>query len=124
MFSVSLRRPLSSKHFIPDLEGPEKEVHVHRCKVEVTVMGNRLDKYGFLVNVDLVAASLEEALKRFEGEILNEMPEFRGITPTMENIAKAIWSKLAADLDRSCVERIRVTIWEAEDICASFEEEC
>ncbi len=87
-------------------------------------MGNRLDKYGFLVNVDLVAASLEEALKRFEGEILNEMPEFRGITPTMENIAKAIWSKLAADLDRSCVERIRVTIWEAEDIFASFDDSC
>jgi len=74
--------------------------------------------------VDLVAVSLEKALNRFEGKILNGMPEFRGITPSMENIAKAIWSKLAADLDRSCVERIKVTVWEAEDICASFEEEC
>jgi 6-pyruvoyltetrahydropterin/6-carboxytetrahydropterin synthase len=119
-----LRRPLVSKHFLPELEGPENEVHVHRYKVEATVMGGRLDRCGFLVNVDLVAASLEKALKRFEGEILNEMPEFRGITPSMENIAKAIWSKLAADLDRSCVERIKVTIWEAEDICASFDEAC
>jgi 6-pyruvoyltetrahydropterin/6-carboxytetrahydropterin synthase len=99
-------------------------VHVHRYKVEVTVMGNHLDKCGFLVNVDRVAASMQKALNRFEGKILNGMPEFRGITPSMENIAKAIWSKLAADLDLTCVERIKVTVWEAEDICASFEEEC
>ena len=87
-------------------------------------MGSRLDNCGFLVNADLVATTLEKTLKRFDGGILNEMPEFRGLTPSMENIAKAIWSELAANLDRSCVERIKVTVWEAENICASFEEEC
>ena len=106
------------------MEDPENVVHVHLYKVEVTVMGDRLDECGFLVNVDRVAVSMEKALKQFEGKILNGMPEFRGITPSMENIAKVIWSRLAADLERPCVERIKVTVWEAEDICASFEEEC
>ena len=122
MFSVTLRRPLQSRHFIPHLEGPEKVEHVHRYNVETTVMGDRLDECGFLVDVDLIAASLEGVLKRFEGELLNAMPEFQGKTPSMENLAKVIHSDLAADIDRSCVERIRVTIWEEEDVCASFEQ--
>jgi 6-pyruvoyltetrahydropterin/6-carboxytetrahydropterin synthase len=122
MFSVTLRRKLAAQHFIPFLEGPEKEVHVHRYKVEATVMGDHLDKGGFLVNVDLVARSLEKALERFEGRVLNDMPEFKGAAPTMENIARAVWTKLEADIDRSCIERTKVTIWEADDICASFEQ--
>jgi 6-pyruvoyltetrahydropterin/6-carboxytetrahydropterin synthase len=122
MFSVTLRRTLAARHFIPFLEGPEKEIHVHRYRVEATVMGDHLDKCGFLVNVDLVASSLEGVLERFEGTVLNDIPEFRGATPTMENIARAVWTKLDADIDRSCIQRIKVTIWEAEDICASFEQ--
>jgi 6-pyruvoyltetrahydropterin/6-carboxytetrahydropterin synthase len=104
------------------MKGSENEVHIHRYKVEATLMGSRLDKCGFLVDVNIVTITLEKVLKRFEGEILNEMPEFRGITPSMENIAKVIWSKLAADIDRSCIEHMKVAIWEADDICASFEQ--
>ena len=124
LFSVTLRRPLESRHFIPQLEGPENVEHMHRYNVEATVMGDRLDECGFLVDVDLVAASLEGVLMRFEGELLNAMPEFQGMTPSMENLAKAIHSALATDIARSCVERIKVTIWEAEDICASFDDNC
>jgi len=124
MFSVSLRRGMESKHFFPDMEGPEKVPHAHRYKVEATVIGARLDECGFLVNVDTVASSLEKALKRFEGQVLNELPEFQGVAPSMENLAKAIFSHLAENIDRSCIERIKVTIWETEDICASFDERC
>ena len=85
-------------------------------------MGDHLDKCGFLINVDLVAFSLEKALERFEGAILNEMPEFRDAAPSMENIAQVIWMKLAADIDRSCVERIKITIWEADNVSASYEQ--
>ncbi len=122
MFSITLGRTLSSRHFLPRLEGPEKEVHVHRYRVEATVMGDHLDHCGFLVNVDLVALSMEKALERFEGAFLNDMPEFREAAPSMENIARAIWIKLAADIDRSCVERIKITIWEADNVSASFEQ--
>ena len=121
MFSVTLRRPLASRHFFPQLVGPEQVEHVHRYTVEATVMGEHLDDCGFLVNVDLVAASLEKALDRFEGKLLNDLPEFRGSMPSMENIAKAIWSRMSDETDRTCVERISVTVWETDDICASFE---
>ncbi len=122
MFSVTLSRLLASKHFFPDLEGSERVVHAHRYRVEVTLMGDHLDNCGFLVNVDIVAAFLEGTLQRFEGKLLNRMKEFRQTPPSMENLAKVIWSKLAKDLDRSCAERIKVTIWEADDVCASFEQ--
>lgn len=124
MFSVTLRRPMASRHFFPQLAGPEQSDHVHHYKVEATVMGERLDDCGFLVNADLVAASLEKVIGRFEGKLLNDLPEFQGSMPSMENIAKAIWTMLCADTARPCIERIRVTIWETEDICASFEEKC
>jgi 6-pyruvoyltetrahydropterin/6-carboxytetrahydropterin synthase len=122
MFSVTLSRPLTSKHFFPDLEGAEKVVHFHQYRVEVTLMGAHLDNCGFLVNVDIIATLLERELKRFEGKLLNRMREFRKTPPSMENLAKVIWSKMAEGVDRSCVERIKVTIWETEDTCASFEQ--
>jgi len=121
MFSVTVRRKLAAKHFFPFLEGPEKEIHNHNYNVEATIMGDHLDKCGFLVNLDTVAFALEKAIERFEGLVLNEMPEFQGATPSMENFARAIWTKLDADIDQPCIERIKVTIWEADDICASFE---
>ena len=80
-----------------------------------------LDKCGFLVNVDVIAALLEKELRRFEGKLLNRMGEFHQTPPSMENLAKVVWSKMADGVDRSCVERIKVTIWEADDACASYE---
>src|SRR5665647_1035867 len=79
MFSVTLSRPLASKHYFPDLEGAEKTVHFHQYMVEVTLMGDHLDKCGFLVNVDIIAALLEKELRRFEGKLLNRMREFHQI---------------------------------------------
>jgi 6-pyruvoyltetrahydropterin/6-carboxytetrahydropterin synthase len=124
MFSVTLSQPLTSKHFFPDLKGSEREVHAHQYRVEITVMGEHLDECGFLVNVDLIATSLEKVLRRFEGKILNRMKDFHQRPPSMENLAKVIWSRMAEEIDQSCIERIRVVIWETDDISASFDERC
>jgi 6-pyruvoyltetrahydropterin/6-carboxytetrahydropterin synthase len=121
MFSVTLVRPLTSKHFFPDLEGEENEVHFHHYRVEVTLQGAHLDDCGFLVNVDTIVLLLEKELRRFEGKLLNRMREFRSIPPSMENLAKVIWSKMAQDIDQSCVELIKVTVWEEDGVRASFE---
>ncbi|MDD1743360.1 MAG: 6-carboxytetrahydropterin synthase [Methanomassiliicoccales archaeon] len=122
MFSVTLSRPMASKHFFPDLEGAEGVAHSHQYKIEVTVMGEHLDHCGFLVNVDLIAALLEKTQRRFEGKLLNRMIEFRDTPPSMENLAMVIWSKITEGMDHTCVERVKVTIWEANDVCASFEQ--
>jgi|SRR5699024_1403110 len=75
--------------------------HGHNYELVVGVNGEIDPTTGFLIDInylkDLIKEEVEEA---FDHKNLNiEVPEFKDLNPTMENIAMVIWKKLRNRID-------------------------
>ncbi|MBW2939100.1 6-carboxytetrahydropterin synthase [Aureisphaera sp. CAU 1614] len=75
--------------------------HGHNYELEVGVTGDVDPTTGFVINLDVLKKVIfEEVEKPFDHKNLNiEVPEFKNLNPTVENIAIVIWNKLRKKLD-------------------------
>ena len=74
--------------------------HGHNYELEVGVTGTINQETGFLIDiVELKNIIKEEVEDYLDHKNLNlDVPEFKNLNPTMENIAVFIWDKLNAKL--------------------------
>ncbi len=94
--------------------------HGHNYTLEVTVKGEVDPRSGFVVDLKQLKEIMHrEVLDAMDHRFLNkEVPEFAKQIPTTENIAVAIWQRLAGKLDRAKLHRIRV--YETPDLFVDF----
>ena len=75
--------------------------HGHNYELIVSVSGSISPETGYVMDMkslkDLIRAEIEDA---FDHKNLNlEVPEFKSLNPTAENIAIVIWDKLRPHID-------------------------
>ena len=94
--------------------------HGHNYTLEVTVAGEVDPVSGFVVDLKELKDVIEhEVIRIYDHRHLNlEVPEFRSIVPTTENIAIAIWKRLETKIDGARLQRIRV--YETPDLFADY----
>ena len=94
--------------------------HGHNYTLEVTVKGNVDPKSGFVVDLkELKEIMNREVLDAMDHRFLNkEVPEFLHRIPTTENIAIAVWQRLAPRLKAAQLHRVRV--YETPDLFVDF----
>jgi 6-pyruvoyltetrahydropterin/6-carboxytetrahydropterin synthase len=94
--------------------------HGHNYTLEVTVEGEVDPVTGFVVDLKWLRDVIErEVLNVYDHRHLNlEVPEFRTAIPTSENIAIAIWNRLAPALQGAKLHRVR--LYETPDIFADY----
>jgi 6-pyruvoyltetrahydropterin/6-carboxytetrahydropterin synthase len=75
--------------------------HGHNYELEVGVSGDIDPDTGFLIDLKILKRIIAEEIEApFDHKNLNvEVPEFKNLNPTVENIAIVIWDKLRARLD-------------------------
>lgn len=75
--------------------------HGHNYELEVGISGEIDEKTGFLMDMNLLRDLIKEEVEEaFDHKNLNlEVPEFKTLNPTMENIAMVIWEKLRKRID-------------------------
>lgn len=76
--------------------------HGHNYELEVGVSGKVNPETGFLMNLKTLREIIEEEVEEpFDHKNLNiEVPEFKELNPTVENIAMVIWNKLRNRIDK------------------------
>jgi len=97
--------------------------HGHNYTLEVTVAGEVDAVSGFVVDLKELKEILErEVVSVYDHRHLNlEVPEFMGASgkvPTTENMAVAIWERLAGKIPNARLHRVRV--YEMEDLFADY----
>src|SRR5579875_1399113 len=87
-----------------------RQGHGHNYTLEVTVAGEPDPVSGFVVDLKQLKDILErEVLSVYDHRHLNyEAPEFAAAVPTTENIAIAIWRRLAGKIPNAKLHRVRV----------------
>ena len=94
--------------------------HGHNDTLEVTVAGEIDPTSGFVVDLKQLRDILDqEVIQIYDHRHLNlEVPEFRTLVPTTENIAVSIWRRLDGKIPNARLHRVRV--YEMPDLFADF----
>jgi 6-pyruvoyltetrahydropterin/6-carboxytetrahydropterin synthase len=123
MYTLAIERDFVARHFLFGGDwGPENEPHSHRYRVEAALEGPGLDKHGFLVDIVALEAVLTELAAYFRDQTLNGLPEFAGLNPSIEHLARILCQELLSRV-KAPLKALRVKVWEDDIAWAAYREE-
>ena len=124
MYRLCLQRDFEARHYLIGGDwGMENVEHAHPYRIEWVLEGGALDEHGYLVDLVEIEAHLEKTLLAFRGQVLNNLPEFAGLNPSLEHFARILAIRLGAALGRGRLTGHRVRLWESPVAWASFHQE-
>ena len=112
MFEVTVRDHLASAHQLHGYDGPCKDMHGHTWKVEIVVSGNNLDNVGLLTDFKVLKGVLKETLAPLDHVVLNDLPVFKDLNPSTENIARHIYGLMKPKCLPLRLKQVQV--WESD----------
>jgi 6-pyruvoyltetrahydropterin/6-carboxytetrahydropterin synthase len=123
MYTLAVTRDFVARHFLVGGDwGEENELHSHHYRVEVQVAGQDLDQHGYLVDIVALEAHLLELVAYYRDRTLNELPEFAGLNPSIENLARLLGQDLIGRI-KEPIRALTVKIWENDIAWAAYREE-
>jgi len=123
MFRLTISDTFCAAHQLKDYKGECEHLHGHNWKVEVKVVGKKLDSQGMLLDFKIIKGLLKEIIQELDHRFLNEHLYFAKVNPTSENIALFIFEKMKKKLTAyPNVDVEEVVVWESETARASYSE--
>ena len=94
--------------------------HGHNYVVEVSVRGRPDERSGTIMDHEAFQRTVkQQVIDHFDHKHLNaDCPEFADLNPTVENIARVIWDRLAGRFEPAELDRVRV--WETPKTYAEY----
>lgn len=119
MYRLRIESHFDAAHRLVGYKGKCSRVHGHRWKVEVFVLGEKLNNIGILVDFEVIKIKLQKIVEKLDHSFLNDFKEIGN--PTSENISKFIFKNLK-DLPIS-VRLEKVRVWESPNVWCEYSEE-
>ena len=120
MYELKIITDFSAAHRLENFYGKCESLHGHNWKVEVFLLGDRLDDAGLIKDFGVVKAKAREVLAELDHKYLNDLPVFRQQNPSSENLARYLYERLGKALNGEGVRISRVSVWESDTSCASY----
>jgi 6-pyruvoyltetrahydropterin/6-carboxytetrahydropterin synthase len=121
VYAVIVKTDLIAQHFLVGGDwGPENERHSHHYLLEVQLEGPTLNEHGYLVDIVEVQAQTEKIKAYYRDRLLNELPEFSGLNPSLEHFARVLCQGLGARIGAPNLTALTVRLWENEVAAASY----
>lgn len=119
MFEIKKQMYFSAAHHLLNYDGECENQHGHNWLVEAYVKGNELDKSNILIDYKVLKKEMKRVLDTLDHKDINELEEFKGISPSSEILSKYIYTKL-----KETVPQIsKVSVWETSTSCATYYED-
>lgn len=118
MYEIKTQAFFAAAHHLLNYDGNCENQHGHNWMVEVYVTGETLDKSNILIDYKVLKRELNAVLELLDHKDINELPEFKGESPSSEMIAAFIYSKLKEKI----VQLSKVSVWETQTSCCSYYE--
>jgi 6-pyruvoyltetrahydropterin/6-carboxytetrahydropterin synthase len=123
MYTTAVKRDFVAQHYLIGGDwGAENEKHAHHYQVEVQLMGKSLDQHGYLVDIVDITGALDELVAQLRDKTLNDLPEFAGLNPSIEYLARLFCQSFAQRIQAPHITCVRVQIWENDIAWSSFEQ--
>ena len=120
MFELDITRDFSAAHRLAGYNGLCSALHGHNWTVQVFIRAKQLDEIGIAADFTVIKRELTAILSGYDHKYLNELPDFQGINPTSENIARILYEKLAPAVNGPGVWLDRVRVCESPTSGATY----
>lgn len=122
MYTLGVRRDFIARHFLIGGDwGPENFPNSHHYILELQLVGNELDKHGYLVDIVDVEKHLDEVVGYYKEQMLNEKPEFAGLNPSIEHFARILCVSLNERIKAKNILEVKVVLWENDSAWSAFQ---
>ena len=119
MFEIKSQLYFSAAHHLLNYEGECENQHGHNWLVEAFVKGDKLNNSNILIDYKVLKKHLKSVLDTLDHKDINELDDFKGISPSSEMLAKYIYSKMKESIPQIS----KISVWETSTSCASYYEE-
>lgn len=124
MYTVNVKRDFIAQHFLIGGDwGSENQKHSHHYQLNVELEGASLDKHGYLVDILDIEKNVDEMVSRYKEVTLNDLPEFKGLNPSIEHFSRILCQALLKRISAPNVRALKVTIKENQIASASYRQE-
>jgi 6-pyruvoyltetrahydropterin/6-carboxytetrahydropterin synthase len=121
MYSVTVRTDFIAQHYLIGGDwGAENERNSHHYVLELQLDGATLDEHGYLVDIVQVETELQAVRTAYADQLLNDLPEFAGLNPSLEHFARILCQRLASQLAGARLSSVAVRLWENDNASASY----
>ena len=123
MYELAVKNDFIAQHFLIGGDwGGENQKHSHHYQIEIQLEGKTLDNHGFLVDIVKIKEYLDKLVSYFQDTTLNDLPEFEGINPSIENLARIAYQLLDRPIHELGVAVFKIKVWENDIAWVSFQE--
>ncbi|WCL50306.1 6-pyruvoyl trahydropterin synthase family protein [Leptospira sp. GIMC2001] len=122
-FYIRIEGRFESAHYLYEYfpDGSDEPIHGHSWKVEVYLAGkNGLRADGISYDFISAKSKLKELVDTIDHLMINDLPEFKGVNPTSENIAKWFFYGLKSSVDETGGIIQKIVIHEGPENIAYF----
>lgn len=121
MYELKILSQFAAAHQLRGSGGKCEHLHGHNWKVEVFVRGETLGHDGLLIDFHDVKAATHRVIEGLDHKYLNEVAPFDRWNPSSENIARYLFESIGRELNSERVLVSRVSAWESDTACATYE---
>jgi 6-pyruvoyltetrahydropterin/6-carboxytetrahydropterin synthase len=119
-FVVCKEQDFAAAHFLRQYHGQCEQLHGHNYIVRVHAGCDELDADGMVVDFLALRDAMREVLGRFDHKLINDIPPFDQLNPTVENLARYIAEEVAVRIDDARARIIACEVWETQRNCATY----
>jgi 6-pyruvoyltetrahydropterin/6-carboxytetrahydropterin synthase len=112
VYEVGVSKSLVAWHVMPDMEGPEGELHSHDYRLDIVVSRAELDERGMVCDIDLLEGALEKVVDVVAGKNLEIIQSPDAGPVTVEVFARWVHDELGSLLPIGADLSVRV--WESQ----------
>ena len=123
IFEVYVKSHFSAAHSLEGYPGDCAHIHGHNWMVEVFVKCAQLDEIGIGIDFREIKQAVKEVIQGLDHFNLNDLPAFKEVNPTSENIAKFLYQELGKQLNSDGVKVSKVKVSETPGAGAFYWEE-
>jgi len=124
LYVVSIKQGLIAQHYlVGEAPDQEKQRHSHCYRIEVQLEGSTLNEQGYLVDIVEIESHLTDLLAYYQDKTLNDLPEFKGLNPSIEHLARILCHALSDRLKASNIEALTVRVWETANAWALYRQD-
>ena len=121
MYTLAVKRDFIARHYLIGGDwGPENFPNSHHYVLELQLSGERLDQHGYLVDIVDVEKHLNETVAYYKEQMLNDLPEFAGLNPSIEHFARIVAEQLNEKIHAPNISALTVRLWENEIAWVSY----
>ena len=121
MYTLDVRRDFIARHFLIGGDwGPENFPNSHHYVLELQLEGRELDQHGYLVDIVDVEKHLDELIVYYKEKMLNDLPEFKGLNPSLEHFARIFAASLSERIKAKNISGLKVILWVNESAWAAY----